>query len=509
VSENDIQNTPPPAAHGPSTQPSEPHVLGTADHVHYARYQQRSNKLLWGIFGLLLALVGAVFFVLPNYVAPPDPNSVVVVPAALTAPAATAALSPFEEAQKMRQREAAQTALATLLELQEELEGKDVLEWAAEPFNAAIEQARSGDEAYRQQRFAEAATFYQAGVDALEALKSGEAPLFAALLSEGNAALSTGDAAAATSAFNRALLIDPRSRDASSGLARAAVLTEVLALLQNGRNLQAGRQFEQARELYRQAQALDAAHPDVASALREVDTAIADRDFAAAMSRGYSALQGGDSAAALRAFEQARAMRPNSTDVEAGLQQARDRQTFAAISVHIDTALMHENNEEWAQALAAWDQALAVDPNLVDAIEGRQRSESRRLLDEYLVGTLANPLRVAEPDIYAQTQKVIADAERVLLNPGPRLSSQFQQVKAFLERALVPVDVQLQSDGVTKVTVYRVAELGTFTRQTLNLMPGQYVAVGVRAGYRDVREEFVVGLDGQVPVVTVACSEAI
>jgi hypothetical protein len=48
-----------------------------------------------------------------------------------------------------------------------------------------------------------------------------------------------------------------------------------------------------------------------------------------------------------------------------------------------------------------------------------------------------------------------------------------------------------------------------FTSQTLNLMPGQYVAVGVRPGYRDVRQEFVVGLDGQVPVVTVACSEAI
>jgi hypothetical protein len=62
---------------------------------------------------------------------------------------------------------------------------------------------------------------------------------------------------------------------------------------------------------------------------------------------------------------------------------------------------------------------------------------------------------------------------------------------------------------MTNVTVYRVAELGMFTSHTLNLTPGQYVAVGVRPGYRDVRQEFVVGLDGQVPVIMVACSEAI
>ncbi|HEY0961826.1 MAG TPA: hypothetical protein VGE69_05665 [Pseudomonadales bacterium] len=508
MSENTTQNaTPPSAARNPATQAPEPHMLGTADNVHYQRYQQRSNKLLWGIFVLLLALVGAVFFVLPNYVAPPDPNSVVVVPTA--APTAAPALSPFEEAQKMRQREAAQTTLATLLELQEELEKKEVLEWAADAFNGAIGQARSGDEAYRQQRFDEANDFYQAGVDALQAIKAGESAMYAALISDGNAALMAGDAETASAAFSRALLINPASSEAAAGLARAGVITDVLELLANGRNLQAGQQLEQARELYRQAQALDAAHPEVGSALRDIDTAIAERDFAAAMSRGYSALQNEDTSAALRAFEQALAMRPGSAEVEAALQQARDRQTFDAISVHIDAALAHEDNEEWAQAVAAWDQALAVDPNLVDAIEGRQRSESRRLLDDYLQNTIANPLRVAEPAIHAETQKVIADAERVLPNPGPRLSSQFQQVKGFLERALVPVDVRLQSDGMTNVTVYRVAELGMFTSHTLNLTPGQYVAVGVRPGYRDVREEFIVGLDGQVPVITVACSEAI
>ena len=69
--------------------------------------------------------------------------------------------------------------------------------------------------------------------------------------------------------------------------------------------------------------------------------------------------------------------------------------------------------------------------------------------------------------------------------------------------------MQLQSDGLTTVTLYRVGELGLFTTHTLSLTPGSYTAVGVRAGYRDVRTEFVVAIDGQVPVVNVVCTEAI
>ncbi len=55
--------------------------------------------------------------------------------------------------------------------------------------------------------------------------------------------------------------------------------------------------------------------------------------------------------------------------------------------------------------------------------------------------------------------------------------------------------------------------MGMFKSQNITLLPGSYTAVGVRAGYRDVRQEFVVALDGtingQPASVTVSCTEAI
>ena len=452
-------------------------------------------------------LVGTVFFVLPRYVgtAVISPTVTIETPAAESAPAG---ISPFEEAQRFRQRETAQATLATLLELQETLEQKQVLNWAEVPFNEALALARTGDDAYATQDFIKANEIYQASLDQLQQISSGQTAQYDVAMRTGDAAYQAGDAEAATAAYSQALLINPESTDASAGMDRAQVLTQVLEHIEAGRNLQSGNQLEQAREQYQQALALDASHAGAAVALTEVNAAIAERNFAGAMSRGYAALQNNQPAQALEAFRQAQAMRPGAEEVDSAIQQANDQQTFTAVSVHVDAALRHEADENWQQALTEWDLALAVDPNLVDAQAGRKRSNSRNNLDVFLTTTINDPLRLAEENIYNQTAQVLADAER-LLEPGPKLRSQMDQVQGFLERVRIPVNVVLQSDGMTSVTLLRTGELGMFTNHALNLTPGSYVAVGVRPGYRDVRQEFVVTIDGQAPVVNVACNEAI
>jgi tetratricopeptide (TPR) repeat protein len=483
--------------------------LGMADQLHYQQYQQKNTKVLWAIFALLLVLVGTVFFVLPKYVSRPvvPTAATVETPAAESTPAA--GITPFEEAQRFRQRETAQNTLAALLELQETLEQKQVLDWAAAPFNEALAKARTGDEAYAKQEFIQANDSYQASLEQLQQISAGQTAQYDTAMQAGNAAYQAGDAEGATAAYSQALLINPESTDASAGMDRAQVLTQVLERIEAGRNLQSGNQLEQAKEQYQQALALDASHAGAAAALADVNVAIAERNFAAAMSRGYAALQNKQPAEALEAFKQAQAMRPGADEVASAIQQANDQQTFAAVSVHVDAALKHEADENWQQAVNEWDLALAVDPNLVDAQEGQKRSNSRNNLDKFLTATISDPLRLAEENVYNQTAQVLADADRVISQPGPKLRNQLDQVRGFMERVRIPVNVVLQSDGMTSVTLLRMGELGMFTSHALDLTPGSYVAVGVRMGYRDVRQEFVVTIDGQAPVVNVACNEAI
>jgi hypothetical protein len=79
----------------------------------------------------------------------------------------------------------------------------------------------------------------------------------------------------------------------------------------------------------------------------------------------------------------------------------------------------------------------------------------------------------------------------------------------LLKRAATPLAVPLISDNVTDVTIYKVGRLGNFMRKEINLRPGTYVAVGSRAGFRDVRLEFRVAPEIEMVPVIVQCEEQI
>jgi hypothetical protein len=69
--------------------------------------------------------------------------------------------------------------------------------------------------------------------------------------------------------------------------------------------------------------------------------------------------------------------------------------------------------------------------------------------------------------------------------------------------------VQLVSDNATDVSIYKIGKLGSFQSRALKLRPGTYVAVGSRAGYRDVRLEFRVAPELESEPVVVRCEEKI
>jgi len=472
--------------------------------------KKKQSAILAGIFALLLVLVLGVIFVLPKFISPPDPATASVV--VVTAPSDTAApvnqVSPFEEAQKLRQRETAQNILAQLLDLQESLEKQEANKWAAADFERVFGFAADGDEAYRNQAFIDAAAFYQQGLDILTRLDNGLPETFARFVETGQQAILDGHPEAAEAAFSTAVLINPASEEAVTGYDRAQKLAEVLGIIAQGEALHQQNLFEEARTFYQQALAEDPDHAGAQALLRQANTDILNRDFSAAMSRGFNALSEDNPDAAEAAFRDALALKPDSPEATAALEQTVSAMTMSAINVHLDAARTFAAQEQWTSALDSYDQALAIDSNLVSAREGRSDANSRNNLDRYLETINNNPLRLAENTVYQQALGVYNEAVKI---PGnwPRLDGQLTTMRQFLERATEPVTVRLQSDGLTRVTVYQVGELGQFTAQELSLTPGAYVAVGIREGYRDVREEFVVGFDGQSPVVTVQCVEEV
>jgi len=492
-----------------STESDAP-ALGVEEIRRSDQEKKKQSRLLAGIFFLLLVLVGGVIFILPKFISPPDPatNSVVVVSQPVGAAAPANQVSPFEEAQKLRQRESAQNVLAELLNVQETLEDKEVEAWASLEFNRVFELAGIGDEAYRGQEFVTAEEYYQQGLNILLSLEARLPDFFAEYMAQGDQAILDGDPELAEESFNIAVLIMPSNDEAITGYDRSQQLAEVLAIIAEGEALHEADAFEEAAEKYREALVIDPVHVGANSLLEQANTDILDRDFSAAMSRGFASLGGKNPEQAENDFREALALKPESPEANAALEQTISQMTLSAINIHLDAATGFESNEQWQQALNEYDAALEIDQNLVTVREKRSGANSRNNLDNYLETINNGPLRLAESSVYQQAVGIYNEAVKITGN-WPRLDGQLVTLRSFLERATEPVAVRLQSDGLTSVTVYQVAELGQFISETLNLTPGSYVAVGVREGYRDVREEFIVGFDGQAPVITVQCVEEV
>ena len=158
--------------------------------------------------------------------------------------------------------------------------------------------------------------------------------------------------------------------------------------------------------------------------------------------------------------------------------------------------------------MAEYDAALAVDPHVSFAIEGRLRAVQRAVLAERLDAQLASPQRLASEPV-AREAEALLERARGIEPPGPRLSVQIAALDQALATARTAQVVVIESDGLTEITVSRVGRLGTLTRRTLELRPGEYTARGSRRGYRDVRRGFTVTAGTVTPPVVVRCEEAL
>ena len=117
-------------------------------------------------------------------------------------------------------------------------------------------------------------------------------------------------------------------------------------------------------------------------------------------------------------------------------------------------------------------------------------------------------LRLSDAAVAAATEQLLAQARQVAPR-GPVLEQQISQLDTALRKANTSVNVTLRSDEKTEVIVYKVARLGSFAQRELTLRPGNYTALGTRAGYRDVRQTFTITADAAPAPVTIVCTEPI
>jgi tetratricopeptide (TPR) repeat protein len=460
-----------------------------------------------GILGLLLLAGGGwLIHYLARHPWVPQPAAVAIPEQAAPAPSRPA--PPPPASQPAGAESTAEQALADWRQALADLEAIGAGAWGSETFAAITAAADAGDAAFLAADFATAAEHYTAATRDARRLQARAPEALERLLAEGQAALTAGDGKRSSANFTLALKIDPANATARQGLARAAKVAEVVALMQSGEAHEAAGRLALALADYEAALALDPAWPPAQAAVPRIRDQVALDRFQDHMSKGLTALQRKAYGDARREIKKALAFKPKAPEALDALLQIDTAAREDRIARLGKLARSAETDEAWDQALAYYRQVLGIDPAIRFAAQGAARAEERLRLEKRVAYYREHPDDLGRDAYLAQAEDLLAELRRISPQ-GPRLQSQIATLDRMVHNARTPVVVTLKSDQQTVVTVYRIGRLGQFATRRLELRPGTYTIAGARDGYKDVRRTIRIR-PGQGPTqVVVQCTEKI
>lgn len=466
---------------------------------------------------LLLAFGALAIWLLPRLLAPGLPVPVTARTAEKTAakaqpvappPAAPAAKPTWDDPALLEARAAAQASRTQFDQQAADLRKHGVERWGAAALEAAEAQAWAGQGAYDAKDFPAARTAYDSAAAGTTALTAEIPQRLVAALAAGRQALEAADKSAAQGAFDLALALDPGNVAATRGMERVASFDAVRAKLETAMRLEQAGDLAATRAALREALALDPDSQSARETLARLDAQSADADFRRALAEAIGALDQNQLDRAEERLARARSLRGGDPAVQQLASRIADARRVQQIANLRNESVAQVSAEDWAGAVKTYRAALGLDATLAFARDGLAQAEPRAALAASLQNLIDRPDRLTSPSVAAEAQQWVARA-RAIAEAGPRLRAQLAAAQTALDQAAQPVAVQLRSDGQTEVTIYKIGALGRFTAKSVSLKPGRYVAVGTRAGYRDVRREFLVTPGASGASVDVRCEEAL
>jgi tetratricopeptide (TPR) repeat protein len=488
---------------------SPPAAATATDPLPTSSRRQRLPAWTVAAFGVLAAMVVAVFLYLPDWVASRraavDDTSDTQITAGEPAPRDQA---PAVETPVAAPSDTVKRLLVDVITRYDELERRGADQWAGVDFRKAGEQRLQGENAMQRGEEARSIELLEASLEILVSLQRRQPDVLAEVLERGAAALAAGDQAGAAREFALALTIDPQNAPALQGAARAGNLNEVLALMRVGADAEQAGKLTEARQAYAEAAKLDPLFAPAGEGLTRIDTALADETYTQQMALAVKAVARGDLTEAEAAYRAALGARPDSREARAGLTHVERTRRSQRIQHHRRLAKRAEHDEDWGTAATHHRAVLDLDAGDADARRGFERDRKLEKLTNRMTALIESPRMLHDPATLAEAHVLLATAER-LASDSSRVVALTTRLSALVAEASTPVRVVLQSDGRTDVSVQRVGRLGAFERRELLLRPGTYVIRGTRRGYRDVRQTITIAPGNAAPTVRIRCSEQI
>ncbi|MCV6621768.1 MAG: hypothetical protein OIF51_08450 [Cellvibrionaceae bacterium] len=473
----------------------------------------KQKRFLIPVLSILAIVLLSVVFWLPSMVK--EPSAETINPQINASPASANKLiqqSPWQDAQLGKQRRAAQDILAKLLQSQEALEQQAVEQWAEQDFQSAVDFAQSGDQLYRQQSFEQAMGQYQAALKAMEDLLGRVDDVYQQYMDLAKQNLReqklTQAKEQATLASKLKTSLASNLDDAQKLLKRIDIADEVNDLIRKGKRFERQQDWPNAEKLYQQALQLDPESEVASEAAQRMASATTEQQYSQAMSNGYSALENKQYKTAENWFSKAQKLKLGDSSAKSALSETKTARLQASIQNHLSRAEKAAQDEDWQRSVEQYQKVQSMAPAEVSARVGLIKAKARLDIDQRFKAILEQPSTLQDQQIRRRAQELIEEASQLKSNDD-NLNRQIAELKVALIKSQTPVEITLQSDGHTQVSLLRHKRLGLFSELQMDLPPGSYTLLGQRKGYRDVRINFEVELNKDIPPLEVACRELI
>jgi len=409
---------------------------------------------------------------------------------------------------KKRQKKTAGEQLTGFLMARRRLEAMGASQWGDSAYDEIVQLADDGDARYRRENFMAAAELYSQATHKAALLADRAPEAREKLIGQALADITAGDGQSARQKLQTALKIGPQNKRVDKLLRRAASAEEVQQLYEQGRGLEKNGAPEKALSTYGRALKLDPDARRVREAFGRLKTQVAGQKYRRFMSDGLAALERHEYREARALLLKARAARADGVEAKDALAQAEAGLQQQRMENLRKQALAAEAAENWPLALQSYQAVLKMDDKVGFAVDGRKRAATQINRLQRLDFFLKKPQSLQDNRQLEKARQLIHELETTPV-AGPRTMARAGRLSELIKVWETPVAVTIRSDGTTRVAVYRVGRLGSFTEKIIALRPGTYTVVGSRDGYQDVRQVVTVKPGQQSLQITITCKTKI
>ena len=214
-------------------------------------------------------------------------------------------------------------------------------------------------------------------------------------------------------------------------------------------------------------------------------------------------LQNEDWPSAQTAIAKALQINPNSIAANELMTHIDESLNHLAYQSTLDGFITLEQSENWVEATQ-----LAETIGEAEDLQWWARfNRVAQLADlEHAIDLLSGaPHNLSRPSSAQELDRIRGVAHKV--DVGIRIKQKLDELNTAHQLWNTPVHIHLTSDRKTRIRMRPGGDLGTFSSKQIKVMPGKYVILGRRDGYREVRREVTLAPGSGTTRLTIKANE--